>query len=310
MKSHQCGAGLFLLGTFVFCSIFLFGGPVASLQFEVGAGKGNFGIFRSDEGPETGPAAVIPSGNGLVVFDPVNAKLVRLDDQGRWISEITLEKGVYKDVARTVDGRLWMADERSRTVFRAAAGGIERAFPLPETASFPVQFDLVVGGADELVIADFSSRRAYWVGLDGVSRAMASLPMCLTLVSDSQGRIAGLCPLNDEDEEYSHLFRISRDGKRFVTKVSGAALQGARLLGFLADGRAVGFGVASQEPFRRELFVIDEKGKTTLLDTIATPLLFATRFGFVEKNLIWLNVSPIGGNRILFYRYEVGEPLK
>ncbi|MFZ2956720.1 MAG: hypothetical protein WA705_07500 [Candidatus Ozemobacteraceae bacterium] len=295
-------AAFFLLVTGIFCD-FAWAGPASSFSFSVGSGDGAFGVLTSPEGPEAGPVALIPSGNGLVVLDGVNSRLVRIDEEGKLKREIPLPMGNFKDLARTSDGTIWVADEKGRDVYQVAGGSVRKAFSVTTGDGFPRQFDALTAVGDDLAIGDFASLSLYRFSHDGKLLLIASWPVSLSVVADAKGN---LCCLGfSEEDVYNRFIRIDAAGKMEETRIKGEGLTGARLLGFLPDGRGVGFGISNQEPFRRALFIIESNGTCSTIDTIDTPLLLATRSGAVEKNSVWVNASPISGGRVLFYRYEV-----
>jgi len=74
-----------------------------------GAGLGELGRERPQEGNAEGPMSFAPAGNGLVVVDQVNGRIARYDDKGRFERAQDIAKTV-QDVAVAKDGSTALLD--------------------------------------------------------------------------------------------------------------------------------------------------------------------------------------------------------
>lgn len=295
----------------VSCSILvpqaLFAAPAAVIEFPEGAGEGEFGVTTrlASEGPVVGPVSLQPVPDGIAILDGVNSRIVKLDAEGKPAGSVSLPKGSYTDLAATSDGKLWTIETGSRAACCVFGETAEEQFRLPSGDGFPKQFDGLVALPDALVVADFATANLYWIGFDGTSLKTASWPTALGIAAGPDGSLCFLA-LGDDDF-YNRFVKIDKAGASTETVIQGTALDGARLIGFLPDSRAVACGYASREPLARQLFTIEADGKTTSLETVPTPggLLFANRMGIVINGSAWLNLSPITAPKIVFTRYDL-----
>ncbi|HNW34665.1 MAG TPA: hypothetical protein PKM25_07025 [Candidatus Ozemobacteraceae bacterium] len=303
---RSIGLLLFLAG-FLFQTHAVLAAPVAVVEFQEGSGDGEFGVSDrvASDGPIVGPAAVQAIPEGMAVLDSVNARIVKLDANGGIAKTITLPRGSYTDLAATADGKLWTINTESRSAFIVFGDSVEEQFKLTAGEGFPTQIDSLVAVDDALVAADYATARLYWFGFDGTPARVASWPTALGIVADANGNICFLA-LGNEDL-YERFVRVDKAGNATEIKVEGTALDGARLLGFLPDGKAVACGYASREPLARQLFSIGADGRTTPLETIPTPggLLQANRMGMIIGRSAWLNLSPINTNNVVFAKFDL-----
>ena len=274
------------------------------LGFPFGSGSGEFGVSPAGtDGPREGPLALLVSGgDGLLVLDSRNQRVVQLDAAGAVKRSVLLPVGRYKDLARDAAGRVWVADEENRAVRCIEKGVLQKGFKVEGQPGLPVQFDALACAGDDLYVGDFATRGLYAFAADGHLRLAASWPLALGLCADREGRVCFLAA--GEDERHERLVRRAADGKTSEVLVRGSALLGARLLGFLGDGRGVGCGLVSYEPLVRELFVIAADGRATAVATLTTPLLFATRPGAVASDAVWFNVTGLAADRLELRRFR------
>ena len=306
-RSIQCLGFLLFLLCFLFQSPATHAAPASVVEFQEGGGDSEFGVSDriASAGPIVGPASVQAIPGGMAVLDSVNCRIVNLDENGSITKTIKLPKGSYTDLAATSDGKLWTIDTDSRAVFIIFGDSVEEQFKLPVKEGFPTQVDSLVAVDDALVAADYATARLYWFGFDGTPARTASWPTALGIVADANGNICFLA-LGNEDL-YERFVRIDKAGNAVEIKVDGAALDGARLLGFLPDGRAVAGGYISREPLVRQLFAIGADGRATVIETIPTPggLLQANRMGVIIDTSAWLNLSPINTTKVVFARFDL-----
>lgn len=293
------------------CSIFtlqaLFAASAPIFEFPEGAGEGEFGVSTrlESEGPVVGPVSLQPLPDGIAVLDGINSRIVKLDTEGKPAGSIALPRGSYTDLAATSDGKLWTIETDARAVCCVIGETAEEQFRLPSEEGFLKQIDGLVALPEALVVADYATAKLYWFGFDGTPVKTASWPTALGIAA---GPDASLCFLAlGDDDLYSRSVRIDKTGASSETVIQGTALDGARLLGFLPDGRAVACGYGSREPLTRQVFTIEADGKTTPLETIPTPggLLFSNRMGTVSNGSVWLNLSPLTAPKVVFTRYDL-----
>ncbi|HEY9069340.1 MAG TPA: hypothetical protein VIV61_03730 [Candidatus Ozemobacteraceae bacterium] len=281
--------------------------PAQTAEFQEGTGDAEFGVSArlASDGPVVGPASLQAVPGGLAILDSVNARIVRLDTEGRVVATIGLPAGEYTDLAALPDGRLWTIESGKRAASIVIGETVEEQFTLPRQEGYPVQFDGLLALEDGLVVADYATARLYWFGFDGTPVRNATWPTSLGITADANGNVCFL-GLGDEDL-YNRFTRIDRNGQITELIASGPALDGARLIGFLPDGRAVGCGYASREPLARMLFAIEADGRITPFETIPTPggLLFANRTGVVADRSAWLNLSPLHTTKVVFARFDL-----
>ncbi|MBP7632777.1 hypothetical protein KBA41_01305 [Candidatus Ozemobacteraceae bacterium] len=298
---------LFMLSCSILAVQALSAAPASVIEFPEGAGEGELGVTTrlASEGPVVGPVSLQPIPDGIAVLDGINSRIVKLDAEGKQTGSLPLPKGSYTDLAATSDGKLWTIETDSRATCCAFGEVVEEQFRLPSEDGFPKQIDGLVALPEALVVADYATAKLYWFGFDGTSIKTASWPTALGITAGPDGSLCFLA-LGDDDL-YNRLVKIDTAGSSSETVVQGTALDGARLLGFLPDGRAVGCGYASREPLARQLFTIEADGKTTPLETIPTPggLLFANRMGIVGNGSAWLNLSPLTAPKVVFTRYDL-----
>lgn len=305
-----CGIGIFLfLSCFALMIQPALAAPAAVIEFPEGAGDGEFGVSSrvASDGPIVGPAALQAVPDGFAILDGINSRIVKLAGEGNIAGAIQLPGGSYTDLAGTPEGKLWTIDTDSRTVYCVPGDAAEEQFRLPPGDGFPKQIDGIAVLADALVAADYATAQLYWFGFDGTLLKTASWPTALGITSDANGNVCFL-GLGDDDL-YDRFIRVDTAGNAKEIKVAGTALDGARLIGFLPDGRAIACGYASREPLARQLFSIGSDGKTSPLETIPTPggLLQANRMGIVIGTSVWLNLSPITSPKVVFARFDL-EP--
>ncbi|HOY65642.1 MAG TPA: hypothetical protein PLP29_02075 [Candidatus Ozemobacteraceae bacterium] len=281
--------------------------PAQIAEFQEGTGEAEFGVSAriASDGPVVGPASLQAIPGGLAVLDSVNARIVKLDTEGKVTATVGLPAGSYTDLAALPDGRLWTIESNTRTASIIIGEAVEEQFRLPPQDGHPIQIDGLIALEDSLVVADYATSRLYWYGFDGTPLKNATWPTSLGIAADANGNV---CFLGLDDADcYSRFTRIDRNGRVTELIASGPALDGARLLGFLPDGRAVACGYASREPLARMLFAIEADGRVTPFETIPTPggLLFAQRAGVVADRSAWLNLSPLHTSKVVFARFDL-----
>jgi len=279
-----------------------------TLSFEPGSGEKQFGVSVGQEGPNIGPMSVLTSGEGVVVLDAIHHRLIRLDGRGTFNGTIPLPAGQYRDITRSGNGGIWLVEANSRSVMRVAGGGIRRVFDVPRQEGFPRQLDYLLITRKHLVIMDYSDNHLYFFTPAGTVERRVEVSAALGFALDQNNRICFLGLTQGGDSEldlYNRLVRIAEDGSCEEKVLSGPSFEGARLLGFSQTGKPVVLGIASQDPFKRELFLVNADGTHELIDTITQRLLFATRYGHCSGNTLWVNISPMSGRKILFRRYEL-----
>ncbi|HOT26888.1 MAG TPA: hypothetical protein PLU72_01790 [Candidatus Ozemobacteraceae bacterium] len=293
------------------CSIFVsqavFAASASVFEFPEGAGEGEFGVSArlASEGPVVGPVSLQPIPDGIAVLDGINSRIVKLDAAGKPVGSVILPKGSYTDLAATSDGKLWTIETDARAVCCALGDTAEVQFRLPSEDGFPKQIDGLVALPEALVVADYATAKLYWFGFDGTPIKTVPWPTALGIAA---GPDASLCFLAlGDDDLYDRFVRIDGTGASSETVIRGTALDGARLLGFLPDGRAAACGYVSREPLARQVFAIEADGNTTPLETIPTPggLLFSNRIGIVSNGAVWLNLSPLAAPKVVFSRYDL-----
>ncbi len=296
-----------VLACSIFASRVLLAAPASVHEFPEGPGEGEFGVSTrlASEGPVVGPVSLQPIPDGIAILDGINSRIVKLDPEGKPAASLPLPKGSYTDLAATADGKLWTIETDSRAVCCAFGDAVEEQFRLPSEDGFPKQIDGLVALPEALVVADYATANLYWFGFDGTPIKTASWPTALGITA---GPDASLCYLAfGDDDLYNRFVKIDTTGASSETVIRGTALDGARLIGFLPDGRAVACGYVSREPLARQVFAIEADGKTTPLETIPTPggLLFANRMGIVSNGSVWLNFSPLTAPKVIFTRYDL-----
>lgn len=298
---------LLILSCSILAAQVLFAAPASVFEFQEGAGEGEFGVSTrlASEGPVVGPVSLQPVPDGIAILDGINSRIVKLDAEGKSAGSVSLPKGSYTDLAAASDGKLWTIETDARAACCAFGETAEEQFRLPSEEGFPKQIDGLVALPEALVVADYATAKLYWFGFDGTPIKTASWPTALGITA---GPDASLCFLAlGDDDLYNRFVKIDTTGASSETFVQGTALDGARLLGFLPDGRAVACGYVSREPLARQVFAIEPDGKTTPFETIPTPggLLFANRMGIVSNGSVWLNLSPLAAPKVVFTRYDL-----
>jgi len=248
---------------------------------------------------------MVPTPGGWAILDGVNSRIVRLDPQGKTQAVIDLPKGLYKDLAVGTDGRLWTIETEKRTALAVTGSEAAELFALPAGEGQPRWVDGLTVAGSSLVVGDFQTESLYWFSFAGKLQGAASWPTALSLVADAAGQVC--CLALGEDDRYERLVRLTPTGVATETRIEGEALEGARLLGFLPDGRPVGVGILKTEPLTRQLFTITGAGVATPVSTIPTPggLLFATRPGLVASTTVWLNLSQLKDPILRFGTFEI-----
>ncbi len=288
---------LFLTGTAIQAQ------GTGDICFSPGSQERQLGVHTSPEGPNSGPLSILCSGDGLVILDSFNHRLLRTDSSGAFKGSIPLPaNGRYKDMARLANGQIWVIDEADRAAFRISGGGVHQAFLLPNDSG-PRQIDALVGLGEQLAVIDFRTRAAYFLTTNGLLTNAASIPAALSFVADAQNRLCFLAlseSKDDNSDSYDRLIRISAGGKTAETRLPGKGWYGARLIGFTNNNQPIILTVDSWEPIHRRLLICKSDGTHETIAECDYPLLFATRYGSVGSNRLWLNLSPIDARQLVF----------
>lgn len=282
--------------------------PALYVEFQEGSSSLALGVTSrvATSGPVIGPLAMIGVPGGMAILDTVNTRVVGLDPAGKILGSVGIPSGFYKDLAVMPNGRLWTIDEENRAAIRLSGGTVDKPFSIATGSGFPEQFDSLAIDGEALVIGDFATRALYWFAADGTLVRTASWPTSLGIVATSTPSRVAFLALG-EDDRYDTLVQIDRNGRASAVKVDGEALDGARLIGFLPDGRPAGLGILSREPLVRQVFAIDATGLAIPLATIPLkePLLLSLRPAVLVGWSCWINLSSIFSKKVVVGRFDL-----
>lgn len=274
-------------------------------EFAIGSGPREFGLASPTEGPRAGPPALLGDANGAWVLDAVNLRLIRLDNAGTLVKSLPLPPDRYGDAISDAQGKVIMLGEETRTVYRLTDSGIVSMFKIPEGPELPMQLDLLALGTDSLLIGDYATRSIFRFDFSGNLRVAGPLATTLTLAPGPGARWS--CLALGPEGAYNRLLAGTFPDRLKELIISGPGFEGARLLGFLPDGRAVVLGCASVSPLVLELFLVAPNGTQTSIETFLDGFLFARRYGTLTGSVLWLMTSPLDGSRIVIRRYQFAD---